>query len=66
MKRDEAISKILEAGWKPCYPVENVPLINNYFWDGDDQTVGYAWLAAYQEIERRKQPQQLEMDLKDA
>jgi hypothetical protein len=61
--RDQAIAEILAAGWKPWYPVENVPLNGNMFWDGNDPTVGYAWGAAIREIVESREYHQLDLAL---
>ena len=55
MTQKEAIDFILSNGWKFWNPIENVPLFEQYFWDGKDKTVGYAWGAAVKEIKRREQ-----------
>jgi hypothetical protein len=55
----EAIEYILSCGWLPHYPVENVPLTSNYFWDGKNYTVAHAWGSALVEIARRKDGIQL-------
>jgi hypothetical protein len=55
ISQEEAIEIILAAGWQPWYPVENVPLNQNSFWDGVNNRVGYGWLSAYEEIQKRKQ-----------
>ena len=54
IRHEEAIDYILSHGWKPCYPVESVPMIEQYFWDGINERCGYAWLAAVEEIQRRE------------
>jgi hypothetical protein len=55
----QAIDYILSKGWKLWYPKENVPLKYQYFWDGNDQTCGFAWGAAIKEIKRRENGIQL-------
>lgn len=57
--QQEAIKEILAAGWKPWYPIENVDLLHNGFWDGKDHTVGHAWGSAIKEILERRKPVQL-------
>jgi len=55
----DAIEYILSKGWKLWYPIENVPLKSQYFWDGNDPTCGYAWGSAVKEIKRRESGIQL-------
>lgn len=57
LSQKEAIKEILSAGWLPCYPVKNIPMTQQYFWDGIDNTEGYAWGAAIKEITDRRNKQ---------
>jgi hypothetical protein len=49
--KKEAIRYIIESGWQP---EKHTQIDEAYFWDGVDPSVGYAWLAAYEEIKRRE------------
>jgi hypothetical protein len=55
VEQSVAIAYILKNGWRRWNP--NIPVEQDYFWDGVDKTQGYAWLAAYEEIQRRKKMQ---------
>jgi hypothetical protein len=59
--QDEAIEYILSLGWQPWYPVRNIRLTENSFWDGVDRTHGYNWGAAIAEIKARQKPVQLSL-----
>lgn len=50
----QAIEFILSHGWQPCYPVNNVPLPMQFFWDDKDKKVAYTLMAAYKEILKRQ------------
>ena len=53
MSQSEAIEFILEHGWLTWNPIENVPMMSQFFWDGENKTIGYAWGAALHEIKKR-------------
>jgi len=58
ISQDEAIKRILAAGWLPSYPIKNVPLTQNYFYDPKvGKGIAYAWLAAYEKMIERQQPE---------
>jgi hypothetical protein len=50
-----AIKELLANGWQTWYPLENLPLSQQYFWDGKNHKVGYSWFEAYEEMHKRKQ-----------
>jgi hypothetical protein len=56
-KRKDAINYLKQQGWSYWYPDG----FGDYFRDPRNDTVGYAWLAAFETQKQREIPKQLKL-----
>jgi hypothetical protein len=52
---ETAMKAIQDAGWKVWHPEDDEPARMKFYWDGVDERAAYAWLSAYEEIQKCKQ-----------